>query len=588
MGAFFIYRTESDINADRAMEVFRERGFGQPERLAAGSLSILLYPKILVKNHVNLVKKGEDFLFATGTLAYRGRNHAGSMELIFDELHNGRFEAAELQGAYFIFMRSGAGASYFNDPGNIYNVYHDDGPDCLSSSFLAVCRAHPGHLSVNRNAAAEMLLTGNLSGCDTLFSQVSRLSHRSPVSIGQAEFRSPADADRDKQFPLAANFSGHPDEQAALLDKYFSGLKAFDSEYGFDMGITGGLDSRLLLILGKRSFKNLSCHTHSRKTVSTEIIVAKELCDRAGLELNMSPVKHPQDMTEEELIETMEASCRFYDGHIRSHIYWWEEYNTLEYRRKILKDKRFGLSGVGGEQYRNAERITRGYRGPDRFIKYEYIIRNAGHVACKGERLEELTGYTGEKWKKELDLADGARLGKQAIKRIFNEIINPAGRAVRVSAENQYAYFLAPFTDPLLSIPAYATIPYHGPGFQYEMDLIARLDGRLASVVSDYGFAFNRKEPACGRMVTRLKNSLHPGTWFRLVNAYKFSRRKNTAGLFADKFPAFRQFYKNVENLGLGIDLKTLLKIPDLSPLVYELGYFLKKFSDLRITTNDF
>ena len=388
-------------------------------------------------------------------------------------------------------------------------------------------------LTLNRDAATENLVTGGITGTETLVNEISSFSKGSFTLFPDIEFVLPRVGTTTDKPESEADAIGR---QAELLGNYFSSCGKLAAGGGADIGLTGGYDSRLVLACARENLDDLQVHSHFRPAGSEEWRIARMIAEGEGISFISPEVTPPEKMDDEGLLRVIGSSFRFSDGAISLHCNWMEEYNTLEYRLSVLGNKRLGLSGIGGEQYRNQERL---YGKPwifSQWLKYSYLRKVSGRVflTVKDERemlarikskICSITGFS--PGKRFICLAD--------LKRIQNEVLIPAYRGARTDAENRHSWYLSPLADFHISTAAYGIIKFLKDSKRFEADLIRMIAPSLAAYPTDYGYDLVRGEPLSERIFASAFENLLPGSLKWVVREKIKDGRQSRAALRKDQ-----------------------------------------------------
>lgn len=515
--------------------------------------------------------------YGTGTFIYRSEGPAESLRLLLADFAGGRYDPALLLGHYFILLFLPSGIRILNDGTGLVKAYHDGEGTYLSSSFILAARLHE-RLTLNRSAAAENLVTGGITGQETLVNEIITFSRDSARLFSDIEFLFPELNRGEKGY---ATYSDALNGQAQLLRDYFRSCSRLGVDTGADIGLTGGYDSRLILACARDHFKGLQVHSHFRPSGSEEWRIARMIAEGEGISFVSPEVIPPGKMDDEKMSAVLESSFRFNDGKISLHCNWMEEYNTLEYRLSVLGDKRLGLSGIGGEQYRNQERL---YGKPwifDQWLKYSYVRRVSGR-AFKDSRYEK---EMLDRIKVKMYTALGFRSGKVFIdladlKRIQNEIFIPAYRGARIDAENRHAWHLGPLADAHIAGAAAGIVKYLRDSKRFEAELIRSISPALASYPTDYGYDLAKGEPASERILNSAFENLLPASvkW----GIRERIRRGSRSGSVAEKAgnsPLLSRCAGNAASAGLPVSVPALIGRESTAHMVVALGYFIEKLN---------
>jgi len=582
MGAIFIHnKTNYSFRVDKSLEYFEKQNFGTPFRFNSGSWELYYYPKKLPGSRPQVIA-GKKLMIVCGTAVMPHKTSNESLRGIYECFCDTGNIPGNLSGNYFILFQSDNSIKIFTDPVNVFSIFLTEDRNVFSSSFIALVSGLDS-LHINRMAVTENIVTGSVTGNETVFNEVIRLNNNLNIKIEGIEF-----------VPNFVNYAEIPQfrsrqesikAQINILDEYFEGIKPLALENGVDTGLTGGYDSRLLLVLILRHFgrSSLQIHSHYRNQENRDFSIAEKLAGKAEIPFKTIPVKNFNDLSLKEFTDTFEKSLIFNDGQIRTNSYWYEQYNTEDYRREILKEKRLGFHGIGGEIFRNQERA--GMRNPDfrSWIKYYVVKRYAGEVFYDRADEENLTDYIFEKLVlyKELGFKKHMKIDLRIRKMYMNHIYLQANRGLRTNAENKLAYFLSPFAEPLISKTALGATPFLGISMNYESDLINFLNGDLAQIESSYGYSFNKGESILNYFPYYLIENLLPLKFISGLRIIK-SKRNNYSNQNENKevLSYINHLTDRVKELGIPVNIEKILLRRDLAHLVLSTGYLLDKFED--------
>ena len=420
--------------------------------------------------------------YGTGTFIYRSESPEESLRLMLADFAGGRYDPALLLGHYFILLFRPSGIKILNDGTGLVKAYHDGEGTYFSSSFLLAARLHE-RLTLNRSAAAENLVTGGITGQETLVNEISTFSRDSSRLFNDIEFLLP---ELNRGETGYATYSDALNGQAQLLRDYFRSCSRLGVATGADIGLTGGYDSRLILACAQDHFKGLQVHSHYRPAGSEEWRIARMIAEGECIRFVSPEVTSPGKMDDEKMSAVLESSFRFNDGKISMHCNWMEEYNTLEYRLLVLGDKHLGLSGIGGEQYRNQDRL---YGKPwifDQWLKYSWVRKVSGAAFTDSRYEKEILNRIKDKVYAVLGFGPGKFFIDLAdLKRIQNEIFIPAYRGARIDAENRHSWHLGPLADAHVAGAAGHIVKFLKDSKRFEAELIRTISPALASYPTD-------------------------------------------------------------------------------------------------------
>ena len=570
MGAFLLIRDGVRCELDAALAVLRRKGFSEPRVFQLPSHKLWLYPKMLVPGPAFVEEAGQG-LYSVGTLVYRGLGSRASLDRLWADWKSRQFDFQELRGTFALLLHYGGVVHFVTDALGLQNVFYTDGGGIISSSFLATLAASPGTLSLNREAAVEILAAGCLIGPETIVEGIQRFEHAAGPQWDGIATVSPPGPFSDGLPPTS--FRQAVDEQLEVLSVHMKSLKNLADECGADLGLTGGYDSRLLLLLIRKHFSRYSCHSHWRERPNLELECAEAVAAAAGCRHVVVAMTPTRTMTEEQLGEMMSDAMDFYDGLARKYCPWLEQLTTRSYRSAVLGANRLGLSGVGGEQYRNSDRVLRRRRPTQEWLKYRFLPGEGGDCFASSRDERRFLDRFAQKIALHLGSGRDRHMTRLDIRRFSNELYVRSRIGTRNNAENQISFFLSPYLEPSVAQVAYRDIPWLGAGYHFEAEMIRRLDPDIASIPSDYGWNFLGREPWRNRAAAYVKE------FVPLSGPLLRARKPRPRGSLFEELRArshlVRECISTVSVLRLPLRLDVLLSDPLMAPVVIGLGYFL-------------
>jgi hypothetical protein len=579
MGAFLLVSDRATgFNIHEATETIKRQCLTTPVKFNFPGWEMYLFPKG-VRCPSNYIESGNFSVYATGTPYLSGHGYSSTLNRKLLQFSKGNIDPDDVRGLYFMLFNDGQRLRFATDRNSLYSIYHTSDGNIISSSFLGICGG-VGKISPHREAMIENLLTGSLIGSDTVFAEIKRFESSVPFSFTGLEIIQHTKRQTDLMIYKTREES--LTAQAEILDSLFKGMIPLAEECGIDSGITGGLDSRLLLALCRKHFPStkLQFHSHLRKTPDKDFLCGKEICSKMALQFIETPVRDIYDLSGNEVINKMNEGMLFNDGQVRTHSFWHEEFNSSTYRVRTLRDKRLGLNGIGGEQYRNLERIMFPSRDLRQWIRFELIEKQSGHRVSGDKTRMELTDRIAKKTELKLDCNGNRKVNLLLLKRYMNEIYNPANRALRSSHENRLSFFLSPFTDPYIAQSAYSLVDHLGVSVSYEAELINRIDPEVASLNSAYGFRFNRREPVYSVVPGVLFSNFLPASIQSSVYERMSSRASGRWDLMLKKHAYLGRCAEALASFSLPVIVKEMIRRTDLGPLVFAMGHLLVTYNE--------
>lgn len=566
MGAFFIHHINSEVSVNAVEKIYSEKGFFDPLVARLGDYQLRLYKKQLlnVTNNYNL---GSLCIYACGSIVYKKHGYEESLKALLSDYSTNKIDPSELSGNYvLIFHDQDQGETEFLcDPAFIKNVYFNEENKIISSDFLAIINSVDQTFTLNRNAVIENITTGHLISPDTYVHEIHKLDK---VNIKELSSKFKGIFFNVFRPDIVNNLTSRNeaiDHALQTLNNYFRNVAELSNDFGAHIGLTGGFDSRLLLMLGKKHISKLMTNSFWRPA-SKEYMHAKELALESGekfFSYEDKPFPKP------EWNRMLDKSFYFFDGQIRSQNRWDEIFNLPEYASGIAQGHYVGFHGSGGEQYRNADRFLR-QKSLRSYIQYQWMFKQ-----CKDPFLESKLKweiYTNIELK--INRLMGFNISKidlLLLKRIQNEVWNPANRTTRLNLLNQQQFYFAPFTEYSVSHSAYNYTPFIGNSLSFQIDMMRKLDGELSKVQTNYGFNLIEGEPIKFYFIPLIINLL-PDQWFHAIY-FRLKKAQILSGNLSQKTLNENSFFMELSNK---IDLTNILNNVNLASGLISMDYLLK------------
>jgi hypothetical protein len=495
-----------------------------------------------------------------GSLFYKDLSYKQSLEILLTDFVDHRLDPNSLFGNYVIlfFLKNSNLIHFCIDPSFIKNVYFNSNEKIISTDFLSITESLLDKFTLNHLALIENITTGYLISPDTYANEIQKLDKKNISSLRKIfpdikMYQLKPDLDHQMR-----NCNQAIDHANQKLADYFKSVKNLTNEFGAHIGLTGGFDSRLLLMHARKHLTKLITNSFWRPN-SIEYLNAKELAKIADLDFitfeNTPFIKFMEE-------ESIEKSYLFFDGQIRSQNNWNEEFNLSDYSFRIAANHFVGFHGCGGEQYRNADRMMRKITLRT-YIKYEWMFRQCQDVFIDKNLQHVVFKNIENKIKRLIDIPNN-KVGLPELKKIQNEIWNSANRATRVNVVNQQLFYFAPFTEYQLSQAAYWYIPCLGNAFSFQIEMMKRIDQELLNVNTNYGFNLLRGKPIKFKLVPYLFNyiprQLFYYVYFLLKDVQK--NKFNINEFQSNSHPALLKYAReiNINKLGQNVHLGKNLK----------------------------
>ncbi|MBN2466218.1 hypothetical protein JXD38_11410 [candidate division WOR-3 bacterium] len=517
MGAFVLASGTEFPGETGVRAVFRRKGFADPAEFSLGNARLLLFPKQVSPVRNWFAAESGRRLFCTGTPVYKGLGYADGMRELLRDWETGSVNQGELTGCYCLLYFDGSRVRMAIDPSGLYHVFSNAGGTVISSSLQAVLVSDGTPHPLNREALIEQLLTGSVAGPDTLCSDIVLLTEtkRRDFKAPIADFVAlrPAAPSSDDQ--CARSFGECVERQLALLRGYFRRVRVFSAATGASLGVSGGYDSRLLLLCAREAGVGVHAYTYSSPGHQTEQSVADELTRHAGVPLTPIPVRRWSQLAGQELSDNMQDALFYWDGRTNMTMGTFNDVHTRALRIKAMGPACLGFNGLGGELYRNPEHLPG--RSLDFKQWFQYFVMKPGCAAAvRDEKSKDvLIDRLGRKYARLMGVDCLGRIDRHLARRWYRDVWLPYSAGPRLSAENQLSFALMPFADWSVTGESLKATPYIGVGGEFEAAMIRTLDRRAAALTSYYGHSFDRM-PLRTRLTDRVRSLVPLGIRQRL------------------------------------------------------------------------
>lgn len=378
------------------------------------------------------------------------------------------------------------------DTGGLFAIFGDLKTGVLSSSLRAVISGSDRKYSLNSDAICEQLVTGAIAGRETCFLGIERLDGCGMSSIGatRISFRK-FDRGAPAPLPTFRDPRACVDYQLEVLRSRFKEIGGLAADRGISMGLSGGYDSRLMLLLALEAGIPVHPFTFSSGHHVEECSVASAVAQRAGLELREIPLRAMEELSPSALAANIDDAIAYYDGRTNKTMGTFSDVHTGRIQRRCLGDAAININGLGGELYRNRERLPH-YAFSFRDWLSHYVIGPTGGDVFKSERARRyFEKRLAQKYGDLLDLGKLDKFNRCLARRWYRDVWLPYFAGPRLSAENRVGPALMPFADGAVSGAALAATPFIGPHGELEAALIRRLNEKIAALPSTYGPGFS-------------------------------------------------------------------------------------------------
>ena len=458
---------------------FLEKKHGYSKRTRIQNIEIYCFGK-----QKNLHDFMENNIIFFGFMMYKGLFNIKAVKLLLDESNP---DWIKVKGDFCILQIVEGQYKIILDPLRKFHVFQIDLEFVITSSFLGAGILCP-KLSLNFDAIYERLARGYNIAPDTVFNEITQLynpgyNKKSLIKIVNniLDF---SKCNKYSDINQALNY------QIGVIDNYFIDLKSFSENEGTDLGISSGLDSRLLLasILNNK-YKNFQLHTHSIEGIQMHTFeknIAKKIADLTGVHLKIINTKGFDQLKKEALDESIFDNFIYFDGRNSYNMGAFAPNYTQSYKNMIMNEKGISINGIGGEIFRNYYYTKHGYRNFKKFAEnwlfYRYSKDYLGNSI-----FNRVLSNVQEKIKVRLNIDFDYRINLAQIRRYYSEIRMPDCDAINNNAHNRFYFFLTPYIEPEILVSGYGILPFLGYSTSFEGKLIKRMNKILSQIPTHYG-----------------------------------------------------------------------------------------------------
>jgi len=512
MGGFFLYKGLEESSLERVRQVFISRGFRSPEINICGEVVLWRYGKLAGPTVPPVRSSNGDRLFLSGSLTYRGMGGEAGAARLFSDVQRDAVDHDEMIGGFFavFYEASTRSLRFVTDRFGLYHVFTDREGAFLTSSFLAAAAVDQSRTQVDADAVLENLCLGFVMAPRTLLREVERVGGKSRRKAARALGRFVEPGEMKLKSPRCLDVRECVSRQVSLLREAVAKLVGPGPGLPVAMGLSGGYDSRLLLLLAREAGASLVAHTHFKPAPDPDPVIACRVAKAAGVPLIMPRTPRPEEMDEGELARTVSQALLFFDGRSHSQMELLRQEYTPWYRRQVYGDAQTVLGGVGGEIYRNHDGSSSGGIRWNAWLGYHVVGYPVLSALRDGETRRRLLDAVHARVADRLRVDGSGRLSRLDRRRFYEEVWLADWHGLRNSVENQFAHYYSPFAHPPVMCASRSALGLLGSGGAFEAAMIRQLDREIAKIQSSYGYGFDRV-PVGQRVRSQLWASLPTG-----------------------------------------------------------------------------
>lgn len=560
MGVFLIYHNKHKklINELQIIKTFEKKGLEKIDKI--NTKEFIFY---IGKN----LRKKKDFysdnnydIYSFGTFIYKSKSKGESLKYFLKDFLTNRIDENSTFGIFQLLIIDKLKGTYelINDRSNIYDLYYlRNYEGIISNSFVTLFKSLRYPFSIDKKSLAQNVFLGYIIGQGTLINEIKKHSKNK-------NYKNKKDQ---------TSVIKRTDELIDLLDNIYHEISiSFDKET-FDIGLSGGYDSRLNLILGKDKME-FSAHTHIKKTDKRDYNISKILADKCKIELKTEKSEFIDDKSETKSKKLLEDTFYFYDGRVSINTGFLNDIYSRNYRENIVKNSKVSLSGFGGEIFRNYNNIPKKSISINSWL-YHFVVNPFKFEAIQSEQER----YDFKNILKKLLLEDDfleekkTRIGFNQMFDYYPKIWLKYVLSVKIFTENQLLYYLMPLIDyQVINQTPFIRDKVKKDNF-FEAKLINSLSKGLSDVTSNYGYNFSEIPK-----ITRMKNRILTSRTYLRVKA-KLYKRKEFKSVIEDQF-ILKLIDKVIEELDYKIKKEVFLSNKTWALNIASIGYLLSEINN--------
>ncbi|MCP5413791.1 MAG: hypothetical protein H6961_04155 [Chromatiaceae bacterium] len=441
-----------------------------------------------------------DTIVVLGSLLSSGRPAPEALPLLLDQFEPGTFSWRDMLGTYIILIYKGSTLYVLGDGLGASKIYTDSTRAIWSNSFLALCELGQPKL-LDKQACYEYASNGSVFGTRTLIKGITSLPANCVLAVNGEKIRI-----EERPSPIRNNGVEHLKTLDAVADYHVTQLEqVFEPiarNYGgrIRLSFSGGFDSRLMLanLLKFGAKPSLFVYGDSQ---DEDVRIARLICKAEGLPLEVIDKSLAPPLDPEEFIGETEKNLFAFDG-------WKVETPIFDFgadrkdRMSRHVDGRVPLNGSLGEIYRNF------FYMPDRpsstgavistfYSRYDpkAFTSRFDEKAYRSAMASAMRQAIG---------ADSDQLTRWQVEELYPKFRGRFWTGRDAQINQRFGPMFFPYLEHA-AISNTAKIPLSFKNLGYlQGRMISRINSRLASYPSDYGFALDGPRPFKYRLKTLL------------------------------------------------------------------------------------
>jgi len=501
MGVFVLTKDNTNIDEKSLYAVSKKKNLDFYLKKDIGDYILHLFSN--EKKKSNHYLNEEDAIYSVGTLIYKDKSYIEAIQLYLNDFKNNCINEDLIYGDFILIIKLKSAITIVREKFQSSKVFNLN-DNVISNSFLAILFSSKQKFSINKQSVKENVLLGFILGSKTLVNEINEInSNNNFDEINFENFHSTIDN--------RATIRQYTKKEAlenihkSLNSQYISISKAFH-EKGVDIGLSGGYDSRLNLILANDKMQ-IHPHSHYKERYDKDLEIAQQLCNALNLKLNTKKIKPFIDIKQQDkLNNALEDTFYYYDGRVVLNTGFFNEIYSRKYREYITTNTEVTLTGFGGEIFRNYSYQPSGYLNVNLWFR-NFVFSYYKYAAIQMTKENKKFLKTAKKEiLKKLGIKNENKISFALRRLYFSDIWIPMTYSIKSFAENQMSYFISPFISNDMKKNSYKMNEIIENNWNFQANLINNLSPELAKINSSYNFTFD-KNPKLFSLKHKIMNS---------------------------------------------------------------------------------
>lgn len=554
-----------------ARDKFKRKSYDlKEEKFLLGEYELYYYYD-LFENVTKVYHNDEgDYFFMVGALVVEKKTGIDALKIIENRLdRGGKIENMTFSGSYILIVYRKGELLISRDLFGGVDCYINTSKNWLTTNFLSAIALN-GSNTFSKNELLESILFGFVFGYYTIIEGIYLLETTKVFNLSLSSSIS-------KKIvipPIENNPIKCLQKNLDVLVTEFEGYaEAFEGN--LVSALSGGFDTRLMVALMLHVGVIPKLYVYGSDS-SKDVIVAKDIAEGEGFPLmHINKNDYPQ-IPEAEFKRVLESN--YYDLDSQSILF--TNQSDLDTRKIRSQNGGLLLNGSGGGVYRDV------WKWDFRKSSLRDIFRNSYDIGQLEEisvESKELFHNIEKKMQEKISLFFDF---ENEITRQQAEMIFPVYRSKFYTSSNTVSNYFGNATFPFMSEPVLLqsfSVPHKLKRYgEFERLLIKKLNPKLASYMSDYGFDFTKGPGFKKKVQERLYSMLAPGFKTKIKSMTSLSQKS----LFST--PGIRNPYLEKEYLSkltdptavtIGSYISSIDKIKNQNALnrIYSLEYLAEK-----------